>query len=299
MKIVITGGTGFIGTYLSRNFLKSGHAVTAFGTRSSPAAIDHPDLTQISVDTTRPGPWQDHVAVADVVINLAGKSIFKRWSPTYKEQLYDSRILTTRHVVAALPGDRPVTLFSASAMGYYGNRKEDPVTEKEPPADDFLGRLCRDWETKAQLAEKNGHRVIRMRLGVVLGRDGGAFKQMATVFRRFAGGTVGDGRQWFPWIHIRDVAGAVAHLLARPDMSGPVNFCAPEPLRNRGVAKAFGHALNRPAGLAAPSFMLRLILGEFSETLLVGQRAVPDELLKSGFTFRFPRLDVALANLVG
>ncbi|RTZ95530.1 MAG: TIGR01777 family protein [Deltaproteobacteria bacterium] len=298
MKITITGGTGFIGTYLTRFFIEKGHLVTTIGTRTRKIAIHPARYDHVLADTRRSGRWQASVAKADMVINLAGKSILKRWNKAYKKEIYDSRILTTRHLVAALPREKPVVLFSASAVGYYGNRGDDIIIENEGPSDDFLGRVCRDWENEAMVAEQNGHRVVRMRLGVVFGEDGGAFQQMAKVFRRFAGGPVGTGRQWFPWIHIQDVAGAIHHILGKADLDGAFNFCVPHPPRNRDVARAFGYALNRPAGLAAPSFMLRLVLGEFAETLLAGQQAVPDRLIRSGFVFRFPELDQALTDLV-
>ena len=298
MKVFITGGTGFIGTCLAKDFLKKGHSVTATGTRSRQTVIDHPAFGYVAADNSLPGEWQQSVEDADVVINLAGKSIFKRWSKSYKKQIRDSRILTTRHLVAALSQDRPVVLFSASAVGYYGNRGEDLITEKEPPAGDFLGQVGLDWEQEAAVAADAGHRVVLMRFGVVFGKGGGAFKQMVAVFKRFTGGPIGDGRQWFPWIHIRDLTGAVHYILGKKHLDGPFNFCAPNPLRNREVAKTFGNVLKRPSGLAAPSFMLRLVLGEFADTLLASQRAVPDRLVQEGFVFQFPRLDGALADLV-
>ena len=297
MKVFITGGTGFIGTCLAKDFLKKGHSVTATGTRSRQTVIDHPAFGYVAADNSLPGEWQQSVEDADVVINLAGKSIFKRWSKSYKKQIRDSRILTTRHLVAALSQDRPVVLFSASAVGYYGNRGEDLITEKEPPAGDFLGQVGLDWEQEAAVAADAGHRVVLMRFGVVFGKGGGAFKQMVAVFKRFTGGPIGDGRQWFPWIHIRDLTGAVHYILGKKHLDGPFNFCAPNPLRNREVAKTFGNVLKRPSGLAAPSFMLRLVLGEFADTLLASQRVVPDRLVQDGFVFRFPRLDGALAEL--
>lgn len=298
MKVFITGGTGLIGAYLSGHFLKKGCSVTATGSRSQPRAYNFPKYQYISTDTRYPGKWQESVQDADLVINLAGKSIFKRWNQAYKRQIVDSRILTTRHLVAALPPGRAVSLFSASAVGYYGNRGDERVTEKEPPGDDFLARLGQDWETEALAAENAGHRVVLMRLGVVLGKGGGAFRQMAAVFKRFAGGPLGSGRQWFPWIHIADLAGAIDYIAGRPQFTGPFNFCAPNPLRNRDVAKTFGQILKRPAGLKTPSFVLRLLLGEFADILLGGQQAVPDRLVQNGFVFRFPQLDAALANLV-
>ncbi len=298
MKIFITGGTGFVGTYLSNYFLNKGDTVVATGTRTRQNAIDHPEFSYVSADTRVQGKWQAYVAQADMVINLAGKSIFKRWTKAYKKEIYDSRILTTRHLVEALPKEKPVDLFSTSAVGYYGGRGDDLITENEPPADDFLGQIGRDWEQEAMVAKAYNHRVVLMRFGVVFGKGGGAFKQMVSVFKRFAGGPIGDGRQWFPWIHIQDVAGAIDFIFKNRSLDGAFNFCSPHPLRNREVARAFGRALKRPAGFPAPGFMLRLVLGEFAETLLASQRVTPDRLLKAGFNFQFPRLDGALSDLV-
>lgn len=298
MKIFITGGTGFVGTHLSNYFLNKGDTVLATGTSARQNGIDHPEFTYISSDTTVHGKWQEYVKQADVVINLAGRSILKRWTKSYKKEIYDSRILTTRHLVEALPRDKAVVLFSTSAVGYYGSRGDALITENESSADDFLGRIGRDWEREALVAKESNHRVVLMRFGVVLGRGGGAFKQMAAVFMRFTGGPIGDGRQWFPWIHIQDVAGAIDFISKNKRLDAAFNFCSPHPLRNREVARSFGRALRRPAILPAPALMLRLILGEFAETLLASQRVVPDRLMKEGFEFRFPTMDEALADLV-
>ena len=271
----------------------------ATGSRPDQSSVNHRAFTYIPADTTIPGEWQTQASQADLVINLAGRSIFKRWTPAYKKELIDSRILTTKNVVTALPNDRPMVFFSTSAVGFYGDRGDRVITEIESPADDFLGGLAVEWEKEARLAAKKGHRVILMRFGVVLGRGGGAFKQMAAVFKRFTGGPIGDGRQWFPWIHIEDVARAIGHILDHDQLDGAFNLCAPNPLENKLVARAFGRALKRPAALPAPAFMLRIVLGEFANTLLASQRVVPERLSQEGFTFRYPHLDDALSNLVG
>lgn len=299
MKVFITGGTGFVGTFLSEYYLNRGDLVLATGSRPSQSTIDHGAFSYFPADTTVPGSWQERVKQADLVINLAGRSISKRWTAAYKKEIVSSRILTTKNLVAALPDDRPINFFSTSAVGFYGNRGDSLITENEPPADDFLGVLAVDWEKEARLAAKNQHRVILMRFGVVFGRGGGAYQQMAAVFRRFTGGPIGDGRQWFPWIHIEDVARAIDYIHGNVHLDGAFNFCAPNPSRNKSVAKAFGRALKRPAGMPAPAFVLRVVLGEFANTLLSSQRVVPERLSAEGFTFRYPHLDDALLNLVG
>ena len=296
MKFLITGGTGFVGSFLTRQLLQNEHEVTVIG-RSSAAVDRHRHFHAISADTTRKGSWQDALKDADAVINLAGVSIFKRWTPAYKQQIYDSRILTTRHVVEGMPGDRPQTLISTSAVGYYGSRGDDILSEAEPCGRDFLSRVGKDWEHEAFEAEKKSIRVVAARFGVVLGRSGGALKQMQTPFKWFVGGPMGSGRQWFSWIHISDLMAGLMFMLENPKIQGPVNLCSPAPVTSGELARTLGAVLGRPAVIPAPSFALRLILGEFAETLLASQRAIPEKLLASGFVFRFPDLKEALTDL--
>jgi len=233
----------------------------------------------------------------DAVINLAGTSIFQRWTPASKQQIYDSRILTTRHVVEGLTADRPQTLISTSAVGHYGSRGGDILSESEPCGKDFLSRVGNDWEYEAFEAEKKNVRVVAARFGVVLGRSGGALKQMITPFKWFAGGPMGNGRQWFSWIHIDDLIAGLMFMLENAKVQGPVNLCSPAPVTSGELARTLGAVLGRPAVIPAPSFALRLILGEFADTLLASQRAIPEKLLASGFVFRFPDLKDALTDL--
>lgn len=298
MKVLITGATGFVGGHLVRFFMDRGDRVVALGRRTAPNAPTGDRYRYVCADTTVAGEWQAEVADSDVVINLAGQTIFKRWSKRTKGQIYDSRILTTRHLVDAAAENRNLVLCSTSAVGYYGDRGDDPLAENEPTGTDFLARVARDWETEACRAEEHGVRVIRARFGMVLGSDGGALAKMIPAFRAMAGGPVGSGLQWVPWIHIEDLAAAVAHMIDHDDLSGPFNVCAPHPVRNRDLAKSLGRRLNRPAVVPAPAFALRLAMGELANVLLVSQRVVPDALIRSGFTFRHPDLDEALADLV-
>jgi uncharacterized protein len=296
MKFLITGGTGFVGSFLTQQLLNSDHEVTVIG-RSSAPALGHERFHAISADTTRKGYWQDALKDVDAVINLAGMSIFQRWTPAYKQQIYDSRILTTRHVVEGMTGDRPQILISTSAVGYYGSRGGDILSEAEPCGGDFLSRVGKDWEYAAFEAEKKNIRVVAARFGVVLGRSGGALKQMITPFKWFAGGPMGNGRQWFSWIHIADLLSGMMFLLENAKIQGPVNLCSPAPVTSGELARTLGAVLGRPALIPAPSFALRLILGEFADTLLASQRATPEKLLASGFVFRFPDLKDALIDL--
>lgn len=297
MKVAITGGSGFVGSCLSRQLLDAGHEVLSLGARAVYQHIDHPAFTYQSADTTQPGDWQKGIADADVIYNLAGRTIFQRWTKRYKQQIYDSRILTTRHLVAALTQASRKVLVSTSAVGYYGDCGDTELTEASPPGNDFLAGLSRDWEAEAMVAEAKGARVAVARFGVVLGTDGGALGKMVPAFRSFVGGPLGTGRQWFPWIHMHDLVGALEFLAFTESLSGPFNLTAPNPVRNKEMAAALGKVLGRPAVLAAPAFMLKLAMGELSGVLLGSQRALPNKLLEAGYDFAFPGIEAALENL--
>ena len=298
MKIFVSGGTGFVGTSLARYFLDMGHTVMATGASSAHTSISHENFRYISADTTEKGPWQDLLKDVDALINLAGRTIFNRWSERYKKQIYNSRILTTRNLVEAMPDDKEVVLCSTSAVGYYGDRAEEILTEEAFPGNDFLATVSIDWEKEAFLAEKKGARVAVMRFGVVLGKNGGALAKMIPAFRSFAGGPIGSGEQWFPWIHLEDLISAVMFIIKNQDIKGPVNFCAPNPVRNRDFAKALGRILGRPSFMKVPSFMIRTLMGEMGTTVMSSQRVVPDRLLKNGFEFQYPDVEKALNNLI-
>lgn len=298
MKISITGGSGFVGTHLARHLLEQGHHVTALGTRPSHNDISHEHFDYVSADTTRPGAWQQFMAAADVIFNLAGRTIFKRWSSAYKQQIYDSRILTTRNVVDALPENTGTSLISTSAVGYYGNSGDKQLDENSRPGSDFLAELCKQWEAEALNARAKGARVALARFGIVLGRDSGALAKMVPAFKAFMGGPLGSGQQWFPWIHITDHIEALDFLANRSGLSGAFNLCAPDPVRNRTLALALGRALGRPALMAVPGFMLKMTMGEMADVLLAGQRAVPANLLAMDFKFQYATIEAALADLV-
>jgi uncharacterized protein (TIGR01777 family) len=297
MKIYITGGSGFVGTNIALYLLGKGHSVIAIGTSSAHKVIQHDKFHYISADTTIKGDWQDALKSVDAVINLAGKSIFKRWSDTYKDQIYTSRILTTRNLVEAITDQKDIIFCSTSAVGYYGDRADEVLKEDALPGNDFAAKLCRDWEKEAFQAQAKGVRVAAMRFGVVLGKDGGALAKMVPAFKSFAGGPLGSGLQWFPWIHMDDLIAAIIFILETSDLKGPINFCSPNPVRHRDFANALGQVLNRPSVLRAPSFMIRMIMGEMGKALMSSQRAIPDKLLKQGFKFQYPDIHNALYNL--
>lgn len=298
MRILVTGASGFIGMHLCRSLLSRNHQVIGMGRSAAKSRIAHEGYRFIAVDTTRPGRWQEHLSEIDAVINLAGRSIFGRWTGAVKNEIRESRILTTRHLVQGLTAPKGTTLISASGVGFYGNRGDDILTEDEPAGEDFLARLSVDWEGEALIAAEKGARVVLARLGVVLGAGGGALAQMIPAFKRYVGGPVGSGRQWFPWIHLEDLVAAVHFLLEHPGIRGPVNLCAPTPVLNRDLAAALGKVLNRPAIMPAPTFVIRMVLGEFAEVLLGSQRAIPQKLQEHRFPFHYPDIEAALQAAV-
>ncbi|GAB6905681.1 conserved hypothetical protein [Desulfosarcina cetonica] len=297
MNIVVAGASGFVGTALSRFLRNGGHTVIGLGRSARHPLAAETGFTWVPADTTRAGDWQAALTHADAVVNLTGCTIFKRWTRAYKQRIVDSRILTTRNIVDAMTGKHQ-HLLSTSAVGYYGNRGEADLTEDSPPGADFLARLAVDWETAARDAVNKGVRVSIMRFGVVLGAGGGALAQMLPAFRKFAGGPLGSGRQWFAWIHLADLLAGVQFLLDGGRAGGIYNFCAPETVRQADFARRLAARVGRPALLPAPSPVLRLVLGEFAQTLLASQKVHPRHLLDNGFAFRFGRLDAALADLV-
>ncbi|MBU3953644.1 MAG: TIGR01777 family oxidoreductase [Proteobacteria bacterium] len=300
-KIVMTGGSGFVGKYLANRFLLENFEVTGLGT-----SLRHPFEQQpgpqfenfkwISADTSRKGAWQDHVSTADVVINLAGRNIFKPWTKKYKQAIYDSRILTTKHLVDAMEKGKPAKLLNASAAGYYGDCGETLLSETAPVGSDFLSMVCRDWEDQALEAVNKEVRVCLLRFGVVLGTQG-ALSVMTPAFKWFVGGPLGSGRQWFPWIHVHDLYRAVTFLMEDGDLEGIFNFTAPGLARQKTFATALGQALNRPAILPAPAFMVKLVMGDLGSSLLQSQKAIPQRLTQLGFEFQFKDLGSALADI--
>lgn len=298
MKIFITGGSGFVGTHLGHDLLNRGHRVIVVGTSSAHKNPPNENFRYISADTTLKGPWQDVLEDVDAIINLAGRNIFKLWSDTYKNQIYNSRILTTRNLVEAVPESKGIIFCSTSGAGYYGNRADEVLMEDASPGSDFLAKVCIDWEKEAFLAEKKGVRVAAMRFGVVLDKNGGALAKMIPAFKSFAGGPLGSGLQWFPWIHMDDLISAINFIIENNEIKGPVNFCAPNPIRNRDFGKALGNVLKRPSFMKVPLFMIRLVMGEMGTLLTNSQKVIPHKLLRHGFKFQHPDIDHALGDIL-
>ena len=301
MKTLITGGTGFVGTQLTFRLIQDGDEVTILTRSGKQPDRETPGISYLHGDPTRKGPWQEAVKEHDAVINLAGSSIFSRWTGDRKKAIRESRVNTTRNIVDGIPShsEKKIILLSASAVGYYGFCGDEELTEASPPGNDFLARLTIEWEGEALKAAAKGARVVTTRFGIVLGEKGGALSQMIPLFRRYIGGPIGSGKQWFSWIHITDLAEVFAFLLKHPEVSGPVNVCSPHPVRNRDLAKALGSALHKPSFIPAPGFMVKLVLGEFGSVILKGQRVIPKKLVDNGFVFQYADIHQALRSLTG
>ncbi len=298
MKILITGGTGFVGTQLIPRLVKDGHEAIILTRSLKGAKVFSPEISYLEGDPTKKGPWQQAIKNHDAVINLAGASIFSKWTGEHKKAIRESRISTTRNLVEGIDPKKKMVLFSTSAVGYYGFHGDEELNEDSAPGTDFLARLAVEWEGEALKAGDKGARVVITRFGIVMGEKGGALSQMIPLFKKFIGGSIGTGKQWFSWVHIKDLAEAFTFLLKHPEISGPVNMCSPNPVRNKDVAKALGKALHRPSFIPAPAFMVKLVLGEFGSVILEGQRVIPRKLLESGFIFQYPDIEKALKSIL-
>jgi hypothetical protein len=303
MKLVVAGGTGFIGARLCNQLDRQGHSLTIL-TRSV-SAVDSPNNTTILWQPGSPGTWdrnlEEAIDGADGVINLAGEPIAgKRWIAAQKRRLRSSRIDTTRTLVTAIgkAKKKPAFLINASAVGYYGPQGDEVITEESGRGGGFLAGLCSDWEEEAKRAESYGVRVIRLRTGIVLGKGGGALAKMVPPFKLFIGGPLGSGKQWMPWIHVEDEIGMIQFLMENSNAHGAVNACAPNPVTMKEFCRTLGSVLNRPCWAPVPAFALRLLLGEMAEMLLTGQRTVPAAAERLGYRFRHPELREALEKIL-
>lgn len=301
MRIFVVGGTGFIGSSLIPCLLAAGHTVTALVRSPGKAGQLPAGVKAVAGDPATPGRWQEEIGRAEAIVNLAGHNIFTRWTPTAKRLILESRLAATRNVVEAIsPGAvAGQTLINASAVGYFGFDDGTDKNETAPAGEDFLARVCVAWEQEALAASQKGVRVIVARIGIVLGKNGGALGQMLPAFRLGVAGRLGSGRQWFPWIHLDDLVAIFPFCLDHPEFSGPLNCCAPSPVRNEEFTRTLGRVLHRPTILPVPAWAVRLALGELGNVVLEGARMVPERLTRHGFPFRYPELEPALRNLVG
>ncbi len=298
MHVFLTGATGLVGTALARSLLRRGDAVTALS-RSPEAPPQLPaGVRHLQGDPARPGAWEAELSRADACVHLAGEPIAAgRWTPERKERIRASRVDSTGRVAEVIRGGGPRVLVSASAVGIYGDRGDELLDEASSTGRGFLADVGRAWEAAAEPARARA-RVVALRSGIVLARQGGALPRLALPFRLLAGGTLGRGAFWQPWIHLADEVGLILFALDDPHVEGPLVASAPNPVPNRELARTLGKVLRRPALLPAPTFALRLALGELAAELLASQRAVPNKARALGYRFRFPELELALRELL-
>ncbi|MGO9018586.1 MAG: TIGR01777 family oxidoreductase [Syntrophobacteraceae bacterium] len=301
MKIFVTGGTGFVGRYVTRRLSEAGHEAFILTRSAVRAKQSIPWATIIEGDPKKPGEWQQQVVQSDAAINLAGSPILTVWTDSARKSILDSRILTTRNLVDALiASGKEKILINGSAVGYYGSRMDDEILDEDAPhGDEFMSKICVEWEDEAKKAAQSGIRVALCRFGLVLGRGGGALATMLPAFRYLLGSSIGSGRQWMSWIHQEDLFNIFSLLLSDKEISGPLNCVAPNPVRNTEFANILARTLGRPVLLpAVPAFLLSTLLGEFANVVLKGQRVIPKRLMETGFSFRFPTLQQALEDLL-
>jgi len=301
-RIFVTGATGLLGTQLCRALAADGHSVVALS-RSGAPGRSPAGVSWLTGDITRPGDWYQGIDGAQAIVHLAGEPIADgRWTAARKEALVRSRIESTLRIAEAIENAkyRPSLMICASATGYYGPRGDEVLDERAEPGEDFLARLCIDWESAAQAAAVQGVRVINLRFGVILSRSGGALARMLPIFKLGVGGPLGPPERYFPWIHEADATGLIRFALEDTNgaLRGPVNATAPEAVRMGDFARCLGRVLRRPAFIPVPIAALRLVLGEAAGGLVPGQHVVPEKAVASGYTFRFPQLERALRDLV-
>jgi uncharacterized protein (TIGR01777 family) len=299
VKIFITGATGLVGRALCASLVEAGEEVVAL-TRGGAASAGLPvPVRVVTGDPARAGVWLDALAGCDACVHLAGEPVAGgRWTPARKASIERSRVDSAALVAGLLAERGPRILVQGSAVGYYGSRGEERLDESSAPGGDFLAGVTARWEAAAAPARRRA-RVVLLRTGMVLAREGGALAELVKPFRLFAGGPVGSPSAWKPWIHVADEVGLIRFALGEARAEGAMNGCAPEPARNAELARAIGAALSRPSLLPAPAFVLRALLGELADVVLASQRAVPAKALALGYRFRFPELRGALRDLLG
>jgi uncharacterized protein (TIGR01777 family) len=305
-KIIITGATGSIGRNLVKELTTRGDELTVFTQTPQRAGKNLPSVENIiKWDYNSPDEWKEYLNGKDVVVHLAGANLgAKRWNKEYKKLAYESRIISTRNLVEAIAAvdKKPTTFICSSAVGYYGNRGDNYLSEDEERADNFLAKLCSDWEKEAARVEALGVRHVSARTGLVLSKDEGLLKQMIPSFKLFLGGYLGNGKQWFPWIHIDDIVGIYLHAIdsesAAVGLSGAVNAASPGIVRMKEFSKTLGRVLHRPSFLPIPKIAIKLLKGELGKYVTDSQRVVTEKLLKSGYKFKFENLEEALRDLL-
>lgn len=301
MKIVLAGGTGFVGSSLQTALSQQGHEVVILTRQKTRETQSTPKLRFVPWDPTKNGAWAEHLKDVDACINLAGESIAaKRWTKVQKFKIIESRCDATQALVHAISklSKKPQVLINASAVGFYGPHGDEIMTEKDGPGKDFLAQTCKAWEAHAIRAQDFGLRVVRLRFGIVLEKDGGALAKMIPPFKFFIGGPLGDGKQWMSWIHREDIIGMILWALENQQVSGPVNATASNPVTMKEFAATLGKIMGRPSFAAVPGLVLKILLGEMSDLLLTGQRVIPEKALALGYRFKYPSLETALQAIL-
>ncbi|HUQ92970.1 MAG TPA: TIGR01777 family oxidoreductase [Bryobacteraceae bacterium] len=298
MQLTLTGASGFLGNRLVARLLESGHRLRILG-RHKPATLAE-GVSFYHWDVLQGPPPPEALEAAEAVIHFAGEPVAQRWSPQAKERIRKSRIDGTHALIHGIGrlSRKPKAFIGASAIGYYGDRGEEILTETSAAGSGFLADICVAWEQAEQKAQSIGLEVTRLRLGVVLGPNGGALGKMLLPFRLGIGGPIGNGRQWMSWVHVEDVVGMIEFLLAQPAGSGVFNVTSPSPVRNAGFAKALGQALHRPAFLPVPVRVLKLLYGEMADMVIASQRVEPMAAQRAGYRFRFHDVKSALDDLL-
>lgn len=303
MRVIITGGTGLIGRHLAASLISDAHEVVVLSRTPELVKKLPAGVRVVGWDARTLRGWEDLIDGQTAIVNLAGAGIAdKRWTDERKAILQESRIHAGQAVTEAVQAASqiPRVVIQASAVGYYGPRQDEIVTEEDShsPQDNFLAGICRDWEASTQGVEAAGARRVVIRTGVVLSMDGGAFPKMVGPFNFYIGGPIGSGKQWFPWIHIQDEVNAIKFLIHNETTQGVYNLSAPNPLTNAQFGRVIGKVKNRPAVLPMPSIMMEVVFGEMAEVLLTGQRVIPQRLLDAGFHFGYREALPALENLL-
>lgn len=293
MKIAITGAAGFLGRNLSSHLLEHGYSVTGIDIVGNQVLNHNGSYDYIQADTRVPGSWQKAVSEADVTVNLAGKNIFGIWTPGYKKDLYESRVLTTKNVADAVRSDS--TLINASAVGFYGDRGDLILTEDETCGEDFLARVCTDWEKEANKAGQKNVRIVILRFGIIIGRKEGALNKMLPAYRFGLGGALGSGKQWFAWIHKEDIIEIVKFAISN-NISGAFNACSPDLITQGQFSKSLAKIVGISEFFPVPRILLTSVLGDFGKALTSSQRAVPQKLIDLGFDFKYKDIDTALSD---
>lgn len=293
-KVIVFGGTGFIGKHLVEKLLEKNYEITLVVRNVEKALSMFPRCKVVQGNPIKPGNWQEILKEAEVVVNLLGQNIFGRWTEDYKVLLWESRVRTTENIVSKL--DKDSFLINASAVGYYGDKKDTLVTEDFPPGEDFLSKLCVEWERQALKFLEKGGKVTITRFGIVLGK-GGMLAKILPVFKLGLGGTLGKGEQWFPWIHVKDLVQGII-LLIESQKEGIYNFTSPHPVTNKEFTQTLSQVLKRPAFFRIPIFVLKIIFGELTYAITSSIRAFPQNLLRIGFSFQYPYLKGALEDVL-